>query len=77
MFSERSAHKGMIGIQQGKHAAVFLEQIDEEAHGLLLHVCAQGGEGGACRTVLSDNHRHAELGAQVVVTPFTLGLRGL
>ena len=46
MRGERPIHKAVIRIQQREHAAVFLEEVDEETHGFLLHVAAQTEEGG-------------------------------
>ena len=44
MLRERPVHERVIRIEQRKHGAVLLEQIHEEAHGLLLHVAPQTDE---------------------------------
>ena len=45
VFGKRFIYEAVIGVEQRKHGAVVLKQIDEEEHGFFLHVGAQIREG--------------------------------
>ena len=79
MLRQVRIHESVVRVEQGQHASIVLEEVDEETRHLFLHVVAQTGELGEmafalfikCRDIADVEILAAELRGETA-NPFAL-----